>query len=67
MAAYFIGFYAATFLAVKTYNKLNPKENVITFSSKEEEDYVNRYIQHEMEQEKKPELLRVPFKGRINP
>ena len=35
----------------------------LTFESKEEEDYVKRYVAHVQAEEHKPQLLRKPYAG----
>ncbi|KAJ3109845.1 hypothetical protein HDU97_000075 [Phlyctochytrium planicorne] len=54
--------YATLYFGYSTYSKFQPKKP-ITFSSKEEEDYVKRYIKHAHAEAHKPELVKQPYLG----
>ena len=58
-----LGLYVGVFGAFKIKGALTPPPP-ITFESKEEEDYVKRYIAHTEAEEHKPKLLRTPFTGK---
>lgn len=58
-----LGLYTGVFAAFKLKGALSAPPP-IAFESKEEEDYVRRYIAHKEAEEHKPKLLRVPFTGK---
>ncbi len=57
-----LGLYAGVFGAFKLKGALTPPPP-ISFESREEEDFVKRYIAHVEAEEHKPKLLRTPYNG----
>ena len=54
-----IGIYAGAITTLVTMSSL--KEKKILFESKEQEDYVKKYVEHAKIEAHKPVLLRTPF------
>ncbi|KAJ3408757.1 hypothetical protein HDV05_004766 [Chytridiales sp. JEL 0842] len=63
MAMFGIGGFAALFFTFKMYRSLQPKDYTIKYESKEEEDYVKRYIAHAKKEAHKPLLVREAYGG----
>ncbi|KAJ3327354.1 hypothetical protein HDU76_011947 [Blyttiomyces sp. JEL0837] len=62
MAMFGVAGFFAIYLGVSTINRMKPKAP-IKFGSKEEEDYVKRYIAHVHHESHKPVLVREPYAG----
>jgi hypothetical protein len=62
MAIYGLSGFAGIFFALKFYRSFQPRKSV-TYESKEEENYVKRYIEHTKKEAHKPTLLRDPYGG----
>lgn len=62
LTMYVLGLYVGiySFFAIKS--RFTPPPP-ITFESKEEEDFVKKYIQHMEHESHKPKLLRTPYSG----
>ncbi|KAJ3112826.1 hypothetical protein HDU96_004127 [Phlyctochytrium bullatum] len=54
--------YVTLYFGYSTYSKFQPRKP-IRFESKEEEDYVKRYIKHAHEEAHKPVFVRQPYGG----
>ncbi|KAJ3261519.1 hypothetical protein HK103_005354 [Boothiomyces macroporosus] len=61
---YTVGIYAGIYYSVTKYNQLKAKPPV-SFESKQQEDYVKRYIAHKEHNDHLPALLRTKFDERI--
>ncbi|KAJ3127726.1 hypothetical protein HK101_005531 [Irineochytrium annulatum] len=62
VAMYVLFGYAGLFTAWSVYSRFQPKKP-IHFQSKEEEDYVKRYIEHSKHESHKPRLAREAYMG----
>ncbi|KAI8825655.1 uncharacterized protein EV422DRAFT_513718 [Fimicolochytrium jonesii] len=65
MAGYGMLAYVVLITGFVQYRKMQPPAP-IQYQSKEEENYVKRYVAYMEEELKKPELLRQPFTGRAS-
>ena len=59
---YVLGLYVGVYSFFSIKSKFTPPLP-ITFESKAEQDYVEKYIKHAEEESHKPKLLRSPFTG----
>jgi hypothetical protein len=59
---YVLGLYVGIYSFFSIKSRFTPPPP-ITFESKEEEDYVARYMKHAEQESHKPKLLRTPYAG----